>query len=298
MPGTDSDLIRSVGPKAALVLEELAEARRHSIVLKRDRPWLARFTSDPNSLLERMADAKLLYRIGRGKYVVAPRGTFTPSQAAPAELMAAVLLGARGDYFIGYLSALIGHRLTDLHSSTVYAAIRQKSKFGEVGLKLPSGTLRLVRLTDTRWPHDDERELERIRVLPDSKEFIWRASLERALVDGLGRPDLSAGIETVVGCWARAVQRETDWDLVCAIAARQGKSMVRRTAFLLRLLGLHAIAKRNFPQLSGRGSNTPLDRGNSFEMSAEDMHRDRDTGVLLNVPEEHLLGWVGAAALP
>lgn len=72
--------------------------------------------------------------------------------------------------------------------------------------------------------------------------------------------------------------------------------MERRCAFLLRLLGLDAIARRNFPRLTGRGASTPLDRSNSFDMTAGNMTRDRETGVLLNVPEDHLRGWVSAAA--
>lgn len=298
MPTGNQDVVRSTGPKAALVLEELAEARKHSLTLAEDRDWLSRLTSNPNSLLERMAGAKLLYRVGRGRYVVAPRGTFSASQAASTELMVGIMLGARGDYFIGYLSALIDHRLTDLHSTTAYAAIRQRSSFGEVEIELPGGELKLVRLSDSRWPGDSERELDRVLALPDSKEFVWRSSLERTLVDALSRPDLSAGLETVIGCWGTAVRRDTDWDLVCAIAERQGASMARRTAFVLRLLGLGAVAERNFPHMTGRGSNTPLDRSNSFEMEAADMRRDRHTGVLINVPEDYLAGWARAAASP
>ena len=74
--------------------------------------------------------------------------------------------------------------------------------------------------------------------------------------------------------------------------------MERRCALLLRLLGLDAVAKRNFPDLSGRGANTPLDRSNSFHLSPEQITRDRDTGVLLNVPEDHLRGWIAGAATP
>ena len=245
-----------------------------------------------------MANSQLLYRVGRGRYVVAPRGTFSPAQAAPAELIAALILGARGDYFISYLSALIDHRLTDLHSATIYAAVPQDSRFGESSFALPSGRLQLVRLSPSNWPADHDEELERVRALPDTKEFVCRAKLERALVDGLSRPDLASGLETVVSCWARAQQSDTDWDLVCAISARRGRSMERRCALLLRLLGLHAVGKLNFPNLVGRGANTPLDRSNSFQLSPAQIKRDRETGVLLNVPKDHLRGWIAAAATP
>ena len=293
---TEEKPVRAAGPVAARVLEELANARRHSVNLAEDRDWLSRWTKDPGGLLKSMAQHQLLYRVGRGRYVVAPRGTFSPTQAASAELIAALILGSRGEYFISYLTALIDHRLTDLHSTTVYAAVRQGSRIGETSFELPSGTLQLVRLNRSNWPADPARELVRVRALAETKEFIWRASIERALVDSLSRPDLAAGLETVVGCWARARQTDADWDLVCAIAARRGDSMTRRCAFLLRQLGLDAVAERNFPGLTGRGAKTLLDRSDSFEMSSEDMTRDRETGVLVNVPGDHLRGWVSAAS--
>ncbi len=292
---TEDKAVRAAGPIAARVLEKLADSRRRSISVGEDRAWLSQWTRHPNALLESMADNQLLYRVGRGRYVVAPRGTFSATQAAPAELIAGLILGARGDYFISYLTALIDYRLTDLHSTTIYAAIRQESTFGETTFALPEGTLQLVRLSPPTWPADPDRELARVRALPDTKEFIWRATIERALVDSLSRPDLAAGIETVVGCWARARQSDTDWDLVCAICTRRGPSMERRCALLLRLLGLGAVAKRNFPNLSGRGAKTPLDRSNGFQLSPEQITRDRDTGVLLNVPEDHLRGWIAGA---
>jgi predicted transcriptional regulator of viral defense system len=298
MPAQEGNYTRSAGAKASLVLEQLAERRRRSIQLSEDRPWLQTISPDPNSLLERMADAGLLYRIHRGRYLVAPRGSFSPTQAAPAEFMAGLLLEAQGGYYIGYLSALIGHRLTDLHSKTVYAAIRQTSTFTDVEVGLPGGLLRVVRLSESRWPQDEQAELERLRAMPDSKEFVWQSNLERTLVDALARPDMSAGIETVVGCWASARERDVDWERVCSIAARYGKSMVRRVAFILRVLGLQRTARQNFPDLTGRGASTPLDRTGSFGLDLAELKRDRDTGVVINVPEDYLLGWIGAAALP
>ncbi len=292
----DDKPARVAGPVAARVLEELADSRRRSVNIADDRSWLSRWTKDPNALLESMADNQLLYRVARGRYVVAPRGTFSATQAAPAELIAGVILGTRGEYFISYLTALIGYRLTDLHSTTVYAAIPQDGSFGETSFELPGGTLQLARLSRSNWPADPDKELVRFRALPETKEFVWRASRERALVDSLSRPDLAAGLETVVGCWASARRTDIDWDLVCAIAARRGGSMERRCAFLLRLLGLDAVFRHNFPQLTGRGASTPLDRSNSFQMSAGEMTRDRETGVLLNVPEDHLRGWASVAS--
>ena len=292
-----SDPTRTAGPKAAAVLERLAAQRRSSIVVNRDLTWLSEITSAPHELLRRMERAGLIYRVGRGRYVVAPRATFSARQAASAELTAAIMLDSQGDYYVGFLTALIAHRLTDLHSTTVYAAIRQSSRLSETAMQTPAGTIRLVRLAEGRWPHAPA-ELDRVRVAPGAKEFVWRSSLERTLVDCLARPELAAGMETVIGCWAGARRRDTDWDLVCAVARRYGVSMSRRTAFVLRLLGLHAIAERNLSDVRGRGARTLLDRSRGYAGTPRKPVRDASTGVVINVPVERLLGWAGAPGLP
>lgn len=294
---SDTEAIRSAGPKAALLLEQLAERRVRTLTVKTDEEWLREITPHYQRLLSRMEAARLLYRIRRGRYVVAPRGTFSPAQAASAELLAARVL-APDDYFISHLSALIAHRLTDLHSTQIYASVRQSSSHRSKNLvELPTGTLRIVEIADARWPVASSSELDEVRALPESMEFIWRSGVERTLVDALARADLCAGFETVVSCWVNAKSRETDWESACRIARRQGPSMVRRTAYLLRLIGLGAVAERAFPDLRGRGVRTPLDRSNSFNMDRNELARDRTTGVVINVPPQYLRAWTGATSL-
>jgi hypothetical protein len=164
-------------------------------------------------------------------------------------------------------------------------------------VELPSGTLRIVTVADARWPARGSSELEEVRALPESMEFIWRSGVERTLVDALARPDLCAGIETVVGCWVSAKTGQVDWEGVCQIAARQGTSMIRRTAYLLRLIGLGVVAERAFPHLDGRSIRVPLDRSDSFRMGISGLVRDRATGVVVNVPPQYLQAWTGATSL-
>ena len=293
----DAEAVRSAGPAAALLLERMAQRRVQTLTVASDREWLAEITPHYRRLLSRMEAARLLYRIGRGRYVVAPRGTFSAAQAASAELQAARVLEP-GDYFISHLSALIAHRLTDVHSDELYASVRRSSgRRGKHRVQLPSGTLRIVVVADARWPAERSSELEEVRALPESMEFIWRSGVERTLVDALARPDLCAGFETVVGCWVAAKNRQVDWEGVCRIAARQGASMIRRAAYLLRLIGLGAVAERAFPDLHGRSIRVPLDRSDSFGMGATGLVRDRATGVVVNVPPQYLQAWTGATSL-
>jgi predicted transcriptional regulator of viral defense system len=283
---------KTLGAKGALVLDEAARRRRRTIRWPEDAAWLQEITPAPQRLLSRLKERGFLYAAGRNRYVIAPPGTKTIRQAASPELLADLYLRPYGDYYVGFLSALIAHRLTDLHSQVTYVAMRQSSKPRNV----PSG-FKVAELADSVWPLPESDELERVRV-GDSKEFAFRASLERTLVDGLLRPDLSAGIETVVTAWARGKSRpEVRWDRVAGIADRIGGATARRTAFLLRLLGFDSLADMHFSKISGRTTSPVFDRSRSFDLPPGRTQRDSQTGVVINVPLEYLRGWIAGASI-
>jgi predicted transcriptional regulator of viral defense system len=297
-PMSASSSIRSAGPVAALILEDAADKRQQVIDIKRDRGWLEERTADPNSALERMAVAQLLYRAGHGRYVVAPRGTFSVQQVAPPEMLAVIrAIPSGATYFISFLSALIKHGLTDAHSTTIYLAVPQRSG-GALRRTAVAGTdVQIVRLSASRWPKQPDREITSDRVLPNTKDVVQLATVERALVDSLSRPDLSGGIETVVLAWTRALRQGVDWQLVSRIASGGGASTTRRVAFLMNALGLDEIVSKEFPDLSGRGQMVPFDRSNGFGMPPGAGKRDRVTGVRVNIPDRYLRGWISGAAI-
>jgi predicted transcriptional regulator of viral defense system len=289
---------RTVSPEASAVLEHVAAAKRRTVSLPADRTWLAEITPHYARLLDRMTARQSLYRVLRGQYVVAPRATDGIDQAAAAELLVDLVLRGQGEYYLGFLSALIAHRLTDLHTSMLYAAIRQDSPTDLTTVSLAGSELRLVRLSPSRWP-GGEGERERVRVQSGLKEFVWRSTLERTLVDGLLRPELSGGIETVVSSWTRAAEHEqADWATVWTIAKRMGTATTRRVAYLLIHTGHeHVLLADDLPELDVKGAPTPLDRSNGYGMIAKEATRDPRTGVLVNVPAEQLRGWLDATAI-
>jgi len=63
---------------------------------------------------------------------------------------------------------------------------------------------------------------------------------------------------------------------------------------MMKLLGLGRVAAHHFPDLTGRGAGTPLDRTDAFSLDSSQRTRDSSTGVIVNVPLEHLQGWVAA----
>jgi predicted transcriptional regulator of viral defense system len=288
---------RTASPEVSAVLEHVAAAKRCTVSLPADREWLSEITPHYARLLDRMAARKSLYRVLRGQYVVAPRATDGVDQAAAAELLVDLVLRGQGEYYLGFLSALIAHRLTDLHASTLYAAIRQDSATDLTTVSLTGRELKLVRLSPSRWP-GGESERERVRVQPGLKEFVWRSTPERTLVDGLLRPELCGGIETVITSWARATEHErVDWATVWAIASRTDGATARRVAYLLVHTGHEHVLADDLPTLNAKGAATPLDRSNGYGMTRSQSTRDPQTGVLVNVPASHLHGWLDPRSL-
>lgn len=288
---------RTASPEVSAVLEHVAAAKRCTVSLPADREWLAEITPHYARLLDRMAARKSLYRVLRGRYVVAPRATDGVDQAAAAELLVDLVLRGQGEYYLGFLSAMIAHRLTDLHSSTLYAAIKQENPTDLTTVSLAGRELKLVRLSPSRWP-TEESERERVRVQPGVKEFVWRSTLERTLVDGLLRPELSGGIETVITSWARATEHQhADWATVWAIAKRTGAATARRVAYLLIHSGHEHVLAEDVAALNAKGAATPLDRSNGYSMTRKQATSDPQTGVLVNIPAEQLRGWLDPASL-
>jgi len=284
--------VRTVSHHAALVLEHVAAEKRRTLLLPEDGHWLQDITAHVHQLLDDMESRKSLYRVVRGKYVVAPRATDGADQAAPPELLVDLVLRSQGDYYLGFLSAFIAHGLTDLHSDVTYAAIKQDSPTDLTTVELPSLTLQIVRLSPSRWP-EREAERERRRVQSGTREFSWRSSLERTLVDGLLRPELCAGIETVIGGWARVAEREVDWDLVWSIGRGCGVGVAKRVAYLLRSVGHEDVLADDLAALRAKRSRAVLDRSDGLGLTTSECTRDPATGLTLNVPQDMLRGWLG-----
>jgi predicted transcriptional regulator of viral defense system len=289
-------VVRTVSPVASAVLERVAEARRQTISLPADSEWLKDVTPSYRKLLDSMEQRQLLYRVLRGSYVVAPRATDHPDQAAPPELLVDLVLRDRTPYYLGFLSAFIAHGLTDLHSSTMYVAVPQDAATHITTVDLAGTELRLVRLSKRLWPAEADLAVETQRVIAGTREFVVRATVNRALVDGLLRPDLCAGIETVVMAWSRARHlREFDPEVVWRLARASSVAVAKRTAVLLRAAGYEDVVSADLPALKRKRSPVLLDRNDDYGM-AKSGTRDTATGVTLNVPDGALQGWMAEEA--
>lgn len=273
------------------ILVAAHKKRRQTLNLDVDQAWLEEITGRAQDVLSQMSRSGQLHRVGERRYVLAAPGTSSLAQNASPELVADLLLRPR-PYYLGWLTALIDHRLTDIHSREVIVGVPQGTRLrGRVPIEL-----KLVQVSSKKWPSEDE--LVRSRAISGKKEFVWRSTVERSLVDSLSRPDLSGGIETVALAWARAAGRpDVSWTAVAASAKNLGDAAMRRTAFFFRQLGLDAVADEHLlGEFDPRRTSTLLDREHSFELPGDELTRDPATGVVINVPRDYLRGWLSGEA--
>lgn len=275
---------QTLSPTDSRILERLSDRGRTYIDLDTDKPWLSEITPSPRKQLARMKQRGSLIPVTAGRYLVrSPGGGSSDLDEIPLGLLLAAAFAGREDYYLGYLSALIEHRLTDEHSNEAYVAVfgippRFKSLAGR--------PIHITRLTSVRKQFGRER----LRAL--GRTFYFRSDLERTLLDTLDRPALCQAPETWVRAWSRAFASEQlDRSRLVDYALEIGGTLAARCAFWMRELGDIRNAR-----LILRAINAPLtgprllDSANSFD--PQDWTRDRETGLIVNMPMHSIDGWV------
>lgn len=275
---------RSASATDSQILRSLARKGRNFVSLDEDRRWLEEIVSDPRLQLGRMKRRGSLASVAKGRYVVLPPGSSDARQAAPLGTLLAAAFAGRDDYYLGYLSAIVDHRLTDEHSKTVYVAVfnRDLPRLEQ----LAGSPVHMTRILSEKKRFGTERVRAR------GKVFYHRSDLERTLLDTLDRPALCRGPETWVRAWSRAFREErVDVARLADYGERWGGSVGARCAFWLRNLG-EPRAERRLLQAIGAPltGRRLLDPSNSFGDGP--WPRDRETGLIINIPERALGGWL------
>jgi predicted transcriptional regulator of viral defense system len=268
------------------VLEAAAQRGKTFIRLPEDESWLARIAGigDVKQRLQRMGRRGSLASLGTDRWVVMPLGASTLTQAAPTKVLLAGLLDGRADWYLGFLSALIDHGLTDIDSDTIYVGVRGKSVRHR--LRLGDRTVRPVHI----MREDDWSGVERERA--GGRVFSYRSDVARTLLDTLDKPRRCGSAEVWVRAWERAKREErvSPHQLIDDSETRSAV-LQARLAFWLRETGHVRDCRRVMRMLGGPlGGSQLLDAGQSF--GEGDWHRDRDTGLVVNLPERALDGWL------
>jgi predicted transcriptional regulator of viral defense system len=280
---------RRLSPVDARVLHEAAQRGKIYLRWPDDRDWLEQIEGVDKALprLNRMKAKGALAAVARGRWVVMPIGASTLEQAAPPKVLLAAFFEGRADWYLGYLSALIDHRLTDVDSYTVHVGVRvADGRRWPSRLEVGQLPVRLVQITR----HDDWAGVERERV--EGRVFACRSDVPRTLLDTLDHPELCGSPDVWVRAWDRAI-REDRVELERLVEYSEGRSAVvrARLAYWLRQTGRVRVAQRVQRALGAPLKGRPLlDPSRSF--GTGQWRRDRDTGLIVNMDERALNGWL------
>lgn len=274
---------QSFTPLDTAVIREARRRRRSVLVLREDKDWLTSFSRHPRELLRRMAGRGALQSLGRGRYAIVDRvGAASVEEAAPWQVLADGLLAPYGDYYLGYLTAIVEHGLTDLESPTIYAALRGRGRDLKAELRVVDRPVVVSSVVERKWFGVEPVRLSRA-------ERYQRADLHRTLVDCLDRPQLCGSAELYVSAWARALNGTgVEIATLCDYALRMGASVAQRAGLLLTVLGFEEAAREHLASVVGRRTYVVFDRAAQFEAERE---RDPTWGVILNIPRDVLEGW-------
>lgn len=270
------------------LIDEFASAGRLYVQIPEDEQRVRkhlRSNERPARRLSDMAARKQMVRVAHGAYVFLPAGAKSLRQAADRRLLVAAAFESRWSYYLGFASAMVDHELTDESAGDLYVGVG--------GSRLPkldnlAGTL--VHMTRIAYDNDERDgwlgvERKRIR----GQTFYTRSGIERTLIDALDRPQLCVRPEMWVRAWERALHaRDLDLPLLLDLARRRSSAVCARAALLLREAGRPREARLLVDRpVTGR---VLFDASNS---GSGEWPRDRDTGLLLNVPLHAINAWLG-----
>jgi predicted transcriptional regulator of viral defense system len=273
----------SVSPIDSRILQALDERGRAFIDLNQDRDWLREIASDPPLQLARMKKRGILESVAAGRYVALPPGQMSNAAELPLGVLLAAAFAGREDYYLGYLSALIDHSLTDEHSLDVHVAVFGTPPNIE---DLAGRPLHMTSIASSR------KQFGRERVRAIGRTFYFRSDFERTLLDTLDRPALCGSPETSVRAWSRAFgSRNFDRAKLVEYAEGWEGTVAARCAFWVRELGDIRLARRLLRSIGAPLSGPRLlDAARSFGDGT--WKRDRETGLIVNIPAATLDGWL------
>ena len=265
------------------VLHEAAQRGKRYLIWPQDEDWLSDVDAKPLARLAGMTSRGSLARIAQRRWVILPSGASSPRQAASQKVLLAALLDGRAEWYLGFLSALIDHGLTDEHSDDLYVAVRRTKLPSK--LVLDGRTVHVANVTRESWVG-----LERVRA--EGRVFIHRSDLEKTLLDALDRPDLCGYPELWVRSWERAFREDrVDTGRLLSHAGEMSIATQARCAYWLRELGQPGLSRLMMKTLGGAVTGPRfLDASRSYQLDSAS--RDRETGLVVNLPERAITGWL------
>jgi predicted transcriptional regulator of viral defense system len=263
-------------------------AQRGKVYLRwpQDEEWLRELPDigDPLNRLRGMRRRGSLAPLAHKRWLIMPEGASSLEQGAPIKVLLTAALDGRADWYLGYLSALTDHGLTDIDSEGVYVAVKGTNV--SLGHTLGAMHVHVVRHhDDTDWTG-----VERERVT--GRVFAYRSGIARTLLDTLEHPRRCGPAEIWVRAWERAMREQrVEPQTLVDMAETRSQVVQARLAFWLHETG-HIRPARHIMRALGGPLKGPrlLDSAKNF--GAGPWKRDHQTGLVLNLPEATIDGWL------
>lgn len=263
---------RTLSQSESHLLSSLAAAGFTVFTTVDARALLKTGSTDISKLLHRLNRKGWLKRLERGKYLIIPLEAGPEAQWAEHEYLVAASLAS--PYYLAYATPLHYYGYSDLPLNPVTIAVTRRKRSVAIG----GLTYQFVAIKSEKF-----FGYQPISLLGNT---IQMAEREKAIADGLDRPDLVGGVlEAAKGLYFG--KDELDWEKLAAYARRlQNQAAMRRLGFWLELLAVSD--DRMLAQLSES-------KGHSYALldpaGPPDGARSARWRLIINIPERQLLEW-------
>ena len=217
---------KTLGKVSARLLQALLKKGKTTFTLDEALDYTTSDYPVTVNLMARLVKRGLIARIKSGKYLILQTGAEN-TQLKNWPIIAREII-APNSYFISHYSAMRLHGMTSHVALDVYLT------------------------TPARIPNKKLQDI-RYHFIFSKKEHFWGltthwatkqeqvqvSDLERTILDGLDRPDISGGmIDVVRGIWAK--QKEIDWVKLAADAKKfKTKAAAKRLGFIIETLKMY-----------------------------------------------------------
>ncbi|HLM87376.1 MAG TPA: hypothetical protein VK272_14445 [Solirubrobacteraceae bacterium] len=231
-----------------------------------------------------MAGRGALIEIGAGRYAIPEIGQ-SDIAYQPWQRLVHARLSSHGDYYVGFLTALVEHRLVDLSERSITVAIGfANSSLTGKRAEIAGRPLHVIRSSKAIFSAQSG-----IEIVPSPS--YARSDLQRTLVDALWAPKLFGSTETWATGWGRAASHGLiDAETVCRYAICLGGVVPRRVGAMLSMTG-HDLEARHYLPSRVRRADRRADLV-ADEPSRSDAELNSFWQVRFNVPREQIEGWL------
>lgn len=260
---------RPLSASLSRIILTAEEENRHILRVADFKEFYQTTDSNARTMIAQLAANGWLVRVGRGCYQLQSAKTGLDPYSTGDKFVVA------GQYsnesFIAYGSACEYHGLTtQVFQNVILATTRRRKQ-----MFLPKLKIRLMLIDPLNFVG-----FQKITKAPD----VYVATIERALIDAIDRPDLCGGISDLLEILNRARSKVRIERIMQYLPTYGSKSLIQRVGYLLESFGYDLTAGDKERLVSWcRGSKTYLFKRKQADIAQEHSY-SRDWQLVVNAP--------------